>query len=414
MKRDTPCLNMNPMNPRFLAIAALGLSVAATSLTAQNLVAPDDGAYRESRSAPMTSSQASSKSYARNIWGIGVDSSAYYRFTTGDDSRGGSSESGAEDFTSNEYGLRFSGVIGEATTFSYSPNWRTYSGERYDDEFGQTLGLNGSVNAGGWQLGLEQTYSDSSYITTETAVQTDEETIGTRVTGNYQVNSSLTAGLGASWSTRDSERFNSSDTTTFDAQISQLLPSNASLALILSAGEENTNEGLDADFAQISGHFNYQPSDYLYVSVLLGQQERSFNISVAPDLDSTIYSLALNFAPADFTEISVRADSSVSASLFSIQTRENETFSINLNQHLLGMLNLGLSCGETSASYLSAIAANDETRSDEYEFFDARLSFDILERGAISFFFRDLSNVSDVALFGYDGSQHGVEANIAF
>ena len=269
----------------------------------------------------MTSSQASSKSYARNIWGIGVDSSAYYRFTTGDDSRGGSSESGAEDFTSNEYGLRFSGAIGEATTFSYSPNWRTYSGERYDDEFGQTLGLNGSVNAGGWQLGLEQTYSDSSYITTETAVQTDEETIGTRVTGNYQVNSSLAAGLGASWSTRDSERFNSSDTTTFDAQISQLLQSNASVALILSAGEEDTNEGFNADFTQTSGSFNYQPSDYLYVSVLLGQQERSFNISVS-DLDSTIYSLALNFAPADFTEISVRADSSVSFAIFYSDPRE--------------------------------------------------------------------------------------------
>ena len=405
---------MNPMNPQFLAIASLSLSVAATSLQAQNLIAPNDGAYRESRSAPMTSSQASSRSYAHNIGAMGVDSSAYYRFTTGDDLSGGSSESGAEDFTSNEYGLRFSGVIGEATTFSYAPNWRTYSGGRYDDVFGQSLGLNGSVNAGGWQLGLAQTYSDSSYIITETATQTDNETIGTRVTGNYQLNSSLTAGLGASWNTRDSERFNSSDTTTFDAQISQLLPSNASVALILSAGEEDTNEGFNADFTQISGSFNYQPSEYLYVSALLGQHVRSFNISGAPDLDSAIYSLALNFTPADFTEISIRANSSVSASLFSNQTRENETFSINLSQRLLDMLDLSLSYGETSASYLAAIAANDETRSDEYEFFDARLSFDIMERGAISIFFRDQSNDSDDAFFGYDGSQHGVEASVAF
>jgi len=405
---------MNAMNPRFLPIAALGLSVAATSLTAQNLVAPNDGAYRESRSAPMTPAQASSRSYARNIGAMGVDSSAYYRYTTGDDIRGGSGEGGAGDFTSNEYGLRFSGAIGEVTTFSYSPNWRTYSGGRYDDQFGQSFGLNGSVNVGGWQLGLIQTYSDSYYIITETATQTDEETIGTRVTGNYQVNSSLTAGWGASSNTRDSERFNSSDTTTFDAQISQLLPSNASVALILSAGEEDTNEGFNADFAQISGSFNYQPSEYLYISALLGQQERSFNITGAPDLDSAIYSLALNFTPADFTEVSIRADRSVGASLFSNQTRENETFSINLNQRLLDMLNLSLSYGENSASYLAAIAANDETRSDEYEFFDARLSFDIMERGAISIFYRDQSNDSDDAFFGYDGSQHGIEASVAF
>ncbi|MEC7906010.1 MAG: hypothetical protein VYC82_02165, partial [Verrucomicrobiota bacterium] len=145
-----------------------------------------------------------------------------------------------------------------------------------------------------------------------------------------------------------------------------------------------------------------------------GQHVRSFNISGAPDLDSAIYSLALNFTPADFTEISIRANSSVDASLFTNQTRENETFSINLSQRLLDMLDLSLSYGETSAKYLAAIAANDVTRSDEYEFFDARLSFDILERGAISIFFRDLSNDSDDAFFGYDGSQHGVEANIAF
>ena len=54
-----------------------------------------------------------------------------------------------------------------------------------------------------------------------------------------------------------------------------------------------------------------------------------------------------------------------------------------MSQRLLDMLDLSLSYGESSASYLAAIAENDETRSDEYEFFDARLRFDILERGAI-------------------------------
>ena len=401
------------MNPRFPALPALCVILAAIPVSAQNLIAPNDTAYQESRSAPMHSSQAASRSYARNIGAMGVNSSAYYRYTNGDDfRRGGESESG--DFSSNEFGLRFNGMIGEATNFSYSPNWQTYSGERYDDRFSHSFSASGSANVGGWALGLSQTYSDTSHVVTETAQQTETERIGTQTTANYRLNSSLTSGLGASWESRDSEGFNSSTTKTLSAQISQLLPSDASVGLIFSAGEENTNTGFDADFTQINGSFNYQPSEYLYISALLGQQARSFNVSGATDLDSTIHSLALNFTPAGFTEISVRSDSSVSASLFSNLTRENETFSISLSQRLLDRFNLSLSYGETSASYLAVTAANDETRSDDYDYFDARVSFAILERWAISIFFRDQSNDSDDAFFGYDGSQHGVEASVAF
>lgn len=403
---------MNPINPRFLALSALGFTVAATSVTAQNLVAPNDGAFRESRSAPMLDTQAASRSYARNIGAIGVDSSAYYRYTTGDDVRRGSNQN--EDFSSNEIGLRFNGIIGEATNFSYSPVWRTYSGGRYDDDFSQSANLSATANAGGWVVGFRQTYSDTSEIISETSEQTERETIGTNISGDYQINSTLTSGVGISWDSRDSERFNSRKTTAINGQISHLLPSDASVGLIFTAGEDNTNTDFNADFTQISGRFNYQPTEYLFVSALLGQQERSFNVTGAPDLDSTIYSLALNFAPAEFTEISVRADSNVGASLFSNQSRENQTFSINLRQRLLDLFDLSLSYGETSASYLAAEESNREVRSDDYEFFDARVSFPVLERGAISFFFRDQSNESDDAFFGYDGNQHGVEASIAF
>ena len=89
-------------------------------------VAPDDGAYQESRS-PMTSSPSIFKVLRPQFWGMAW----IHQLTWVPDwgRFGGDSSESGQDFASNEYGLRFSGVIGEATTFSYSPNWRTYSGE---------------------------------------------------------------------------------------------------------------------------------------------------------------------------------------------------------------------------------------------------------------------------------------------
>ena len=121
-------------------------------------------------------------------------------------------------------------------------------------------------------------------------MQTDEETIETRVTGNYQVNSSLTADLSQLEHSRQRalqfKRHNY-----FDAQISH-----ASIQMRLwldtFGRRENTNEGL------IRLRPNQRPLQLsaIRLSVRIRftrQQERSFNISVAPDLDSTIYSLAL-------------------------------------------------------------------------------------------------------------------------
>jgi hypothetical protein len=147
---------------------------------------------------------------------------------------------------------------------------------------------------------------------------------------------------------------------------------------------------------------------------MLGNQERSFNIAGVPDLSSTIYSLALNFTPIEFTDISIRSDSTVRASIFTNQTQENESVSINLNQRLFDLLNLSLSYGKRQSEYLAAVQSNAVARSDDYDFFDARLSFDVRQNVALSIFYRDQKNESDETFFGYDGSQHGVEARISF
>lgn len=396
-------------------IPALFAVLAASSIPlsiAQNVIAPNDGEWGDTYAAPALKGSTSQAAYANNFGQIGVNSSAFFRYTTGDDLRSNSDQSG--DLTTRAYGLRFQGIVGDLGNFSYAPSWESYSGGNYSDEFSQRFSGDAGFNAGGWDIGFGQTYSDSSSIITETARQTPEESWGTRINGSYRLNSTLSTALGANFDSRDSEGFNSSKSTVFQASISQQLASDGTVTLSVSKGSDDTNEGFNADLTQYSGTFGYQPSEMVYVSATLGNQKRSFNIAGAPDLSSTIYSLALNFTPIEFTEISIRSDSSVGASLFTNQTSENESVSINLSQRLLDLLDLSLGYGKNKTTYLSAAQSNNVTRSDDYDYFDARLSIDVRQNTALSIFYRDQKNQSDDALFGYDSSQHGVEARISF
>jgi len=378
----------------------------------QNVIAPNDGAFNDSYAAPALEGAASQQTYSNNFGQVGLNSSAFFRYTTGDDIQSGSSDTG--DVISREYGLRFQGIVGDFANFSYAPSWQNYSGGRYSDEFSQSFAGDAAFNAGGWQVTIGQTYSDSSPISTETAQQTPQESWGSRLNGDYRLNSSLSAGLGATYSTRDSEGFNSTESTVFRGFVSQQLAADGTVTLSISKGSDDTNEGFNADLTQYSGTFGYQPSELVYVSAMLGSQKRSFNIVGAPDLSSTIYSFAANFTPAPFTEISIRSDSTVGASLFTNQTTESESLSINLTQRLFDLLSLSLSYGNEKSEYLAADASNAVARSDDYDFFDARLSYDLRQNTTLSIFYRDLENQSDDTFFGYDGSQHGIEARVSF
>ncbi len=400
------------MKSQITALLAALAIVSVPESIAQNVIAPNDGEWSDSYSAPALKGSSSQTAYANNFGQLGVNSSAFFRYTTGDDLQGGSTQAG--DVTTKEYGFRFQGIVGDVANFSYAPSWQNYSGGRYSDEFSQRFSGDAAFNAGGWAVTFGQTYSDSSPINTETAQQTPTESWGSRLNGSYRLNSSLSAALGANYDTRDSEGFNSTKTTTFQASVSQQLASDGTVTLSISKGSDDTNTGFNADLTQYSGSFGYQPSEKVYVSAMLGNQKRSFNIVGAPDLSSTIYSLALNFTPVEFTNISIRADSTVGASLFTNQTQEDESVSINLNQRLLDLLNLSLSYGKEKSTYLAAVQSNNVARSDDYDFFDARLSVDIRQNTALSIFYRDQKNESDDAFFGYDGSQHGVEARISF
>jgi len=400
------------MKSQITALLAVLASTSVPVSIAQNVIAPNDGEWSDSYSAPALKGSSSQTAYANNFGQIGINSSAFFRYTTGDDLQGSSTQTG--DVTTKTYGLRFQGIVGDVANFSYAPSWEDYSGGRYSDEFSQRFSGDAGFNAGGWAITFGQTYSDSSPINTETAQQTPTESWGSRLNGSYRLNSSLSAALGANFDTRDSEGFNTTKTTTFQASVSQQLASDGTVTLSISKGSDDTNTGFNADLTQYSGTFGYQPTEKVYVSAMLGNQKRSFNIVGAPDLSSTIYSLALNFTPVEFTDISIRSDSTVGASLFTNQTQENESISINLNQRLLDLLNLSLSYGKEKSTYLAAVQSNNVARSDDYDFFDARLSFDIRQNTTLSVFYRDQKNESDDAFFGYDGSQHGVEARISF
>jgi len=403
---------------KFLAIIICSLSIALVEckIYAQSAVLPSNSQLSRGNAAPRMSGQSAAGDNPINIGPLSIGAGAYYRYVSGGRLRGSVGQLG--DGSVQEVGLSFNGDLGETGTLYYSPRWSFYSdetlGNRFSHQFGADLGKDGSLHIGDWTVELSPEYSNKHEVLNETAELTQTETWGMDVIARYQINSSVSTGIGTGYRNRDSERYNSSVNKNYQAFITRLFGSGVSTSLIFSGGSENTDPNFNADYTQLSGSVGFQPSEITYFSALVGRQSRSFNVTGAPDLDSTIYSLGFNYTPIEFTSLSIRASSSVGSSLFSNQTRDNETVGIYLNQRLLGSVNLSLGYGQTKAKYLSALNANNEARSDNYDYVDARLSTSILKNVSASIFYRDQKNDSDSSQFRYDGDQHGVEIGYSF
>ncbi|MBL6910953.1 MAG: hypothetical protein ISR34_11095, partial [Pirellulales bacterium] len=178
----------------------------------------------------------------------------------------------------NEIGLTFKGELGNKGSLYYSPRWSSYSsdafGDRFSHEFGGNIGDDGTINVGGWDIGFSPSYSQQHRILTETAQLTETENLGLGVNARYQINSATSFGLGSNYNLQDAERFNTQESLSYHAYISRELGADLSTSLTFTKGSQNTNTNFDADYDQLSASVNYQPSQFLYFSASLGQQER--------------------------------------------------------------------------------------------------------------------------------------------
>ncbi len=400
------------MKSTAFVFCSISFTLLSTIALGQNAVLPSNSQLNRTNAAPSMQGQTSAGENPVHIGPLDIGAGVYYRYISG--GRIGDLSDGSVQ----EAGLVFNADLGESGNLFYSPHWSRYSdpqlGDRFSQEFGGNLGRNGSIHIGQWTVELSPEYSNGYQVLTETGELTQTESWGLDLIARYQINGETSVGVGTGYNSRDSERFNSSNNTNYQAFINRIFAPGINTSLIFIKGSEKTNTNFDAQYDQISASIGFQPSEKIYFSTQLGRQSRSFNVVDAPDYDSFVYSFGLNYTPIEYTRISIRAGRSVGTSLFDNQTRDNENLNIYLNQRVFGWVDLSLGIGRNSAKYLSAISANSEVRSDSYDYFDARLSAEVLKNTSISIFYRDQKNESDISQFGYRGDQHGIEVGYSF
>ena len=403
---------------RSITLTALLLTIltAAETIYSQSAIMPSGSSLSRSNSAPRMSGESKLGGDPLNVGPVTLRAGSYYRYISNANLR--SQPGTLSDTSLSEMGLVFDGELGERGSLYYSPRWSDYSssafGNQFSHEFGGKIGNDGTMNIGGWDFEIQPFYSNQHRILTETAQLTETEDLGLGITGQYRLNSATSIGLGTDYSLKDSEGFNSRENHSYKAFFTRTVGNTVNTTLGYSDGRDKTNTNFDADYNQISVGVDYQPSEYLYFSAIIGQQERSFNIIGSEDLDSAVHSLRVNFTPLEFTTVSIRSNNSISASLFENQTSDNESLSVFLNQRLLGFIDLSLGLGKTEYSLLAANQSNQESRSDSYDFFDARVSAEVIRRLSLSVFYRDQENDSSISLYGFSGDQYGVSVFFSF
>jgi hypothetical protein len=104
----------------------------------------------------------------------------------------------------------------------------------------------------------------------------------------------------------------------------------------------------------------------------------------------------------------------VAVSTLQNQLTETVGFNGDLNQRLLGRLYLDLSGGYQNIKYVNSGNNAPSNRTDDYYFFNTRLSTSFLKRGTVAVFYQISDNSSSQPGFGFSSHQVGFEIGFAY
>jgi hypothetical protein len=132
------------------------------------------------------------------------------------------------------------------------------------------------------------------------------------------------------------------------------------------------------------------------------------------DLISPVFGGGIQYQPFEVTKISLNVDRTVDVSYLQNQVTESLGFTGDLNQRLLGRLFLDLTGGYQNTKYVASANNTPVNRSDDYYFFNTRLSTSFLERGTVAIFYQISKNASSQSGFGFSSHQFGLEIGFAY
>ena len=321
----------------------------------------------------------------------------------------------------NELAPGFLAQWGSHWALDYTPTLRFYSSSAFRDTVDHSVTLSGGTTYEDWTLGFSQSYMSSSEPLIETSRQTDQQTLSTRLSADYQINSKTSLELELGQNLRLIERsskgaalnnFNSwSASSWLNYKVSP------GIKAAVGAGFEyiDCTSSSDITSEQIQGRITWAVSKKLEFVASGGVNNMQFLSSGASDLASPIFSLSVQYAPYETTTFFITAYQAVQPSYYQDQVTENTFINAGLHQRLLGKLYLDLSGGYGNSAYHASAATPVASHRDyDTTSFSASLSTPFLKRGFAAVFYSVNRNASGAADYDYTTTSVGLQLSYRY
>lgn len=304
--------------------------------------------------------------------------------------------------------------VGDHWILDYTPTWTVYSNNRFQNTFGQFAQLTGGTVYGNWVLGLSQGFTDSNLPQAETATQIHQQTYVTAIKGTYTINSKLSLDLGVNQNFVSADQFQSyREWSTMD-WLSYHFWDRFNVALGVGLGYDDVDNSPDMLFEQYLGRVEWRATDKVSFQIHGGVEDRQFYGSNTGDILNPVFGGGIQYQPFEQTKISLNADRVVAVSFLQNQISESAGVNADLNQRLLGRLYLDLNGGYQNVKYVNSGTGTGPTRTDDYYYFNTRLSTSFLKRGTVAVFYQISDDSSSAAGFGFTSHQVGFEIGFAY
>ena len=309
-------------------------------------------------------------------------------------------------------GLRLD--VGEHWSLDYTPSWTLYSNNHFQNTFNQAAKLTGGTVYGNWVLGLSQSFVVTDTPQAETATQTKQTTYATAVNGSYTINSKMSLDLGVNQDFVSADQFQSyREWSTLD-WLNYHFWAQFDVALGVGLGYDDVDASPDMLFEQYEGRIKWRATDKVSFQLNGGVEDRQFFGGNSGDILNPVFGGGIQYQPFEQTKISLNAERVVAVSTLQNQISESVGFDGDLNQRLLGRLYLDLSGGYQNIKYVNSGVNPAPSRTDDYYYFNTRLSTTFLKRGTIAVFYQLSKDTSSQSGFSFSSHQYGVEIGFAY
>ena len=309
-------------------------------------------------------------------------------------------------------GLTF--VIGSHWTLDYTPSWQWYSNNKFQDNVGQNVVLNGWAAYEDWTFGLSQAYNLSSTPTVQTGSQTEQEDFVTGLTASYRFNSKVSMDLTLNQNFESAQQLESyNQWSTMDYVNYQFWP-RFDAGLGLGGGYVNVNAGSDMTFEQFQGRIAWRATDKSSLTFHGGLEYRQFLSGGVSPMLNPVFGLAFQTQIAKKTSLSLSADQGLGASYFSNQAYESTSVGVTLAQILSRKLVLSVSGNYGTVTYTSSAIGVAPLGSYVYTYFTTSLSYSFTPRVSLSATYQFSDNSSEQPGLSFTVNQVGLQLGYSF